>query len=101
MLESAQLSNKFGYRLHTISLLFWHFINTPAYLWADSTHHLPLAVVVPTETAQPPLINCNDLISSYLPCRNIETFGKVKCTILVFSTIINVGELDYALEPKK
>ena len=47
-LISAQLSNKFGYCPScTLSLLFWHFINTPAYHWADTSLHITLAVALP------------------------------------------------------
>ena len=40
------------YALHALSLLFWHFINTTAYHWADMSLHLPLAVALPNQCDQ-------------------------------------------------
>ena len=45
-LVSAQFTNKFRY-YPSPSLLFWHFINTPAYHWTDTSLHLPLAADLP------------------------------------------------------
>ena len=35
--------------LHALSLLFCYFISTTAYLWADLSLHLPLAVALPVK----------------------------------------------------
>ena len=48
-LVSAQMSIKFGFALHALSLLFFYFISTTAYLWADLSLHLPLAVALPVK----------------------------------------------------
>ena len=56
IVSGAQTNLIIALQVFIVLGLFWHFINTSAHHWADTSLHLPLAVALPGH-------NCNEMIA--------------------------------------